>query len=555
MSQTFAVGRRSIKYRFSTVFLLVLLVVVVLGSFSISYLTDYYRFSAEIRDRFFRSTQYLGDLNNFTSDFRAAEGTALLSSNSLETAANDKDREQLDQRITLAQHSYEHIYHDKDEADGYAKFLAQWRAYRNVAGQVLAAAAGGRKPEAIKMYMTSSRSAYDAASDALDELTALNVAKAQRAGLSADQAYRGARMLTVVAVGFSGLLVIGGLLYMRRSITDPLLALARCMRGLAGNQTDVDIPSVERRDEIGEMARAVVVFRDSVIDLAISQRTLADQASLLAEKLAAEQRLTQLQRNFVSMASHEFRTPLTIIDGHAQRLVNASDRLGPNDVAERAGRIRSAVVRITSVIDKLIDSARLIEGDAELYFHPTEIDLRALLSEVCRLHREVVPRAYIIENFGNLPLPIVGDRKLLFQAFSNLLSNAIKYSPDGGLVKVSAMAASGQATVVIEDRGVGIPEKDIERLFERYFRGGNVAGIVGTGVGLYLVKTVVDLHCGDIAVESQVGRGSRFTVRLPVSPPPRVAAVSPATSDASASTAPGEGTARMGAWARIGLKI
>ncbi len=555
MIRTFSVGRRSIKFRFSTVFLLVLLVVIVLGSFSIWRLTDYYKFSAEIRDRFFRSTQYIGDLNNFTSDFRAAEGTALLASSLAEAAANDKEREELDQRITLAQHSYEHIRHEKDEADGYARFQTLWRAYRDIADQVLGAAAGGRKPEAIKMYMTSSRSAYEAASDALDALTELNVAKAQRAGLSADSAYRSARTLTVVAVGFAGLLVIGSLLYMRRSITDPLLALARSMHALAGNETDVDIPGVERGDEIGNMARSVVVFRDNVIDLAISQRALSDQASLLAEKLAAEQRLTQLQRNFVSMASHEFRTPLTIIDGHAQRLINAADRLGPSDVAERAERIRSAVLRITSVIDKMIDSARLIEGDANLYFHPSEIDLRALLGEVCRLHREVVPRAHIIENFGNLPLPIVGDRKLLFQAFSNLLSNAIKYSPEGGLVKISAMAASGQATVVIEDRGVGIPEKDIKRLFERYFRGSNVAGIVGTGVGLYLVKTVVELHGGDIAAESCEGKGSRFTVRLPATPPQSLPAASPVTSDASASTASGGGTARTGAWARLGLKI
>jgi hypothetical protein len=91
---------RSLRYRFSTVFSLVLLVVIVLGSFSIWRLADYYTFSAEIRDRFFWSTQYIGDLNNYTSDFRAAEATALLSSTSIERAANAKDREELDRQIT-----------------------------------------------------------------------------------------------------------------------------------------------------------------------------------------------------------------------------------------------------------------------------------------------------------------------------------------------------------------------------------------------------------------------------------------------------------------------
>ncbi len=512
MSQT-----SSIKYRFSTVFLLVFLVVIVLGAFSIWRLTDYYRFSAEIRDRFFRSTQYVGDLNNFTSDFRAAEGTGLLVVNPVEAVANDEERQELDQRITLAQHSYEHIRHDQDELNLYAKFRSQWFAYRDVANQVLALASGGRRSEAISLYMKDSRSAYDVASDTLGELTELNVAAAQRAGKHADSAYLEARALMVLAVGFAGLLVVGSLHYMRRSIADPLLDLAGCMHRLAVNENGVDIPGVERSDEIGEMARAVVVFRNAVIDLAINQRTLADQASLLAEKLAAEQHLTQLQRNFVSMASHEFRTPLTIIDGHAQRLINRKDRLGPADVVERAGKIRSAVLRITSVIDNLIHSARLLDGEAELYFHPTNFDLRILLMEVCRLHREVVPRANILERFGDAPLPTSGDRKLLFQAFSNLLSNAIKYSPEGSPIRISAMAESDRIAVMIEDRGLGIPEGDVARLFERYFRGGNVSGIVGTGVGLFLVKTVVDLHCGEIVVDSREGQGSSFKVRLPAS--------------------------------------
>jgi len=511
----------SIKYSFSTVFLLVLLVVILAGSFSVWRLTDYYLFSSEIQDRFFRSTQYIGDLNNFTSDFRAAEGTALLSSNAIERAANDKDREELNRRITLAQHSYEQVYHNNEEINRYQKFQSLWFAYRDIANQVLALSSSGDKPAATAMYMTTSRVAYDAASDALGDLTDINVANARRASLRAEVAYREARLLTVFAVGFSGLFVVGGLLYMRRRIANPLLDLAQSMRRLAANDTDVRISDVQRRDEMGEMARAVVVFRENIIDLAINQRALAGQASLLAEKLAAEQRLTELQRNFVSMASHEFRTPLTIIDAHAQRLINTKDRLSPTDIAERAGRLRSAVLRITSVIDNLIDSSRLIDGEAQLYLHPTATDVAPLLTEVCRLHREVVPSAQIIENFGTFPLLVVGDRKLLFQAFSNLLSNAIKYSPDGGRVKVAASIEAGLVVVAIEDGGVGVPESDLERLFERYYRGSNISGIVGTGVGLYLVKTVVDLHNGEVTVESEVGKGSRFTVRLPAGVSPQ----------------------------------
>jgi hypothetical protein len=113
---------------------------------------------------------------------------------------------------------------------------------------------------------------------------------------------------------------------------------------------------------------------------------------------------------------------------------------------------------------------------------------------------------------------MVGDPKLLSQVFDNLLSNALKYSPGAGVAKITSGIEDGRLVVAVEDYGIGIPAGDIDRLFERYFRGSNVSGIVGTGVGLNLVKMVVDLHGGDILVESTEGKGSRFTVRLPVAP-------------------------------------
>jgi two-component system, OmpR family, sensor kinase len=102
--------------------------------------------------------------------------------------------------------------------------------------------------------------------------------------------------------------------------------------------------------------------------------------------------------------------------------------------------------------------------------------------------------------------------------FSNLISNAVKYSDDGHLINVAADAdiETQQIIVSVQDHGIGIPQKDLDHVFGRYNRGSNVSGIVGTGVGLYLVKIVVDLHGGSVAVESKEGEGSRFTVRLPM---------------------------------------
>ena len=266
------------------------------------------------------------------------------------------------------------------------------------------------------------------------------------------------------------------------------------------------------------MAQATVVFRNNAIELMRSQEILARQAALLEEQLANEQRLALLQRNFVSMASHEFRTPLTIIDGHARRLDKIKDAVKASEIGERAGKIRSAVLRMTHLIDNLLNSSRLIDGGADLYFSPAEMDLTALLQEVCQLHREMVPGAQIAERFARTPLPMVGDAKLLFQVFSNLLSNAVKYSPGGGTIEIEAGSSAGEVVVAVADRGIGIPPDDLPRLFERYHRGSNVSGIVGTGVGLYLVKMAVELHRGRVEVASTEGEGSRFTIRLPLEP-------------------------------------
>jgi len=122
----------------------------------------------------------------------------------------------------------------------------------------------------------------------------------------------------------------------------------------------------------------------------------------------------------------------------------------------------------------------------------------------------------IIEEFTSLPPVITGDPKLLFHAFSNLISNAIKYSPPGSPIEVVARVEQSWLVVQVRDRGIGIPARDRERLFERYFRGSNATSIAGTGVGLHLVAMVVSLHQGEVFAESLEGVGSRFIVRLPV---------------------------------------
>ncbi len=506
----------SLKAQLSAVFFFFLLLVVVLGLFSIEQLSDVNWASADIRDRWLQSTRILGDLNNFTSDYRAAEANLLLASSSEMVASTEREIVELDHSIMLAKQSYEQIQHGEAESDMYKQFSSEWSTYEVLANQVFKLSRAHHTADGSRLYMTQSRTAYSAASNMLGKLTSLTVAGASVASSRAATTHQVARNLIIGAIVLAVFSMIGVLRYITRSISQPLHELAERMHSLASNDMDIDIKGTQRHDEIGEMARAVMVFRNNAVELAQSQRGLIQQALMLEEKLEYEQRLTSLQRNFLSMASHEFRTPLTIVDGHAQRLIKLKEGLQPHEIAERAEKIRTAVLRMTSVIDNLLTSSRLFDGDAELYFHPAKVDVAKLLQDVCQLHREISIGAKIQEYFNLLPTTIItGDSQLLFQALSNLISNAIKYSPNAGQISISAAAESDYVVVKVKDHGIGIPAQDCAHIFDRYHRGSNVKGITGTGIGLYLVKMVISLHGGDVSVSSTEGQGSEFTVRLP----------------------------------------
>jgi two-component system, OmpR family, sensor kinase len=508
--------RRSIRLLLSAASLVFLLQVIGLGAFSIQRLSDVNVISDEIRNQWLEDMRLLGDLNNYMSDYRTGEGTHLLSATAQERAASSEEIAALDATVTRAQRAYEGLPHDGEEMTLYEGFASQWAAYKLLARQVIELSQSDRKTEAVSMYMTSSRRAFDLASDTLGRLTDRTVAKARSASVRADRTYVRDRQLIVAAMILAACLVAATIMYITRSVSSPLLGLARRMHSLASDDTDVHIPGTRRDDEIGEMARSVSVFRDNAIALVQSRQRLLEQAAALEETLENERRVTAQQRNFVTMTSHEFRTPLTVIDAQAQRLIKLKDRINPSDLLERARRIRSAVLRLTGIMDSLLGASSLFDGQA--VFQSDEFEPTRLLHEVCQLHRDTTRGADIHQVIGALPACVSGDRKLLFAMFSNLLSNALKYSSPGSPVHLLANADTGtEWSVSVRDRGIGIPERDRAHLFERYFRGTNAASVAGSGVGLHLVELVLSLHGGSIEVESREGAGSTFTVHLPCS--------------------------------------
>jgi signal transduction histidine kinase len=287
-----------------------------------------------------------------------------------------------------------------------------------------------------------------------------------------------------------------------------------------GHKKWLSSSKIPLRNADGDIIGLIGVARDITARKkaeALKRRAFAlEEASRhLTDALVREQQASALQRQFIAMASHEFRTPLAKIDGAAQRLVRRRGELEPGFVADKSQLIRRAVSRMVELMESILSFGKLESGMAGL--KPEECCLRDLLSACCDRQQELSKDHVISLDFASLPEKIVADRSALEQIFTNLLSNAVKYSPGSPKIEVRGWCDGTTVEVSVRDHGIGIDQDDLPKMFERYFRARTSTGIAGTGIGLNLVKYYVELHGGKVAVESLKGEGSTFTVSLPVS--------------------------------------
>lgn len=275
--------------------------------------------------------------------------------------------------------------------------------------------------------------------------------------------------------------------------------------------------------EISERKRAEAAIRELNADL---QRRSGDlehaNAQLrtaegqLREALANERELGQLKSNFVSMVSHELRTPLGVIGISAQILERYLDRLDTASRAEHLQAISANVFRMAAMMENVLIFSRI--DSQHMDFHPAPIELegfcRKLVDEMQSATASLHPVAFTWD--PAIPASVPADENLLRHILSNLLSNAAKYSPPEKPAQLSVRRDGEDAIFTVSDHGIGIPEGDRARLFQTFHRGGNVGRVAGTGLGLVIVKRCCELHGGRIEVQSIVGQGSTFTVRLPL---------------------------------------
>lgn len=243
-------------------------------------------------------------------------------------------------------------------------------------------------------------------------------------------------------------------------------------------------------------------------------RELTEEQIKLMQSLAHERHLNEMQTQFVSVASHEFRTPLAIIDGNARRMGKKADLQGDEDQSNRAHTIRSAVERMTFLVERTLDSSKLASGQLEL--KKTEFDVRSMITEMLERYREVYPDHQVETDICDCPVKVFADAKLIDTALSNVISNAMKYSSTNPKVNVCMDCEDDALVIRVKDFGVGIPKADLANITTRFFRASNTDGIQGTGIGLNLVRTLIEMHDGSFHIDSEEGEWTETTIRLPV---------------------------------------
>ena len=230
--------------------------------------------------------------------------------------------------------------------------------------------------------------------------------------------------------------------------------------------------------------------------------------------LEKERHLNELKSRFVSMASHEFRTPLTSAMNSLTLLSKYIFVEGSEDKQERhVHRINSAILHLTNILNDFLSIDKLEEGKVAI--HISEIDLPMFIEEAIEDMGGMQKTDQII-NYNHEGLQLLStDKMMLKTILNNLLSNAIKYSPNGSIVTLDTSLDKDWFTIVVKDEGVGIPEEEQHQLFERFFRAKNVTEIQGTGLGLNIVKKYVEMVDGEISFVSENGEGTTFTIRIP----------------------------------------
>lgn len=316
------------------------------------------------------------------------------------------------------------------------------------------------------------------------------------------------QIISFILIGF--LLVISVGVYISQVITRPLIKVVEASTQVASGDLGVKVEPTGH-DEITVLANA---FNSMVDGLQEATERRVREIELLS-KLEQEREINELKSRFVSMVSHEFRTPLTTILSSSQFIRKYGHSVQQQKQDKHFDRIENTVQHMTKMLEEVLFIG---QSDAN------HVDFKPEYFDFISFCEEIVEQVQMSNESHDVRFSQIGDCKwvnadktLLKNILYNLLSNAIKYSPNSDYIKFNLICELDDFLIQIIDSGIGIPDSDFKKLFEPFHRAKNVNNISGTGLGLYVTKIAVELHNGEILVNSEVGVGTTFTIRIPVS--------------------------------------
>jgi signal transduction histidine kinase len=303
--------------------------------------------------------------------------------------------------------------------------------------------------------------------------------------------------------------------FVMRLVILPLRRITQSMRVIAGGNLEEKIPFRDRADEIGQFAQSLAMFRDAALE---RERLKAELLENQSAKETAEMS-NRLKSEFLANMSHELRTPLNAIIGFSE--IISTEALGPDAprYREYAGDILGAGTHLLSLINDILDLSKVEAGKLDLHYE--KVDLTHLIKECVQLmHERALQQGLRLSQSVDALPPMLIDRLRVKQIMLNLLSNAIKFTPEGGTVAVeAAQGASGLVTVCVRDTGIGIAPDMIPLVFQPFRQVDSALArkFEGTGLGLSLVKTLIELHGGAVRIESALEKGTSAVISFPAS--------------------------------------
>jgi signal transduction histidine kinase len=256
-----------------------------------------------------------------------------------------------------------------------------------------------------------------------------------------------------------------------------------------------------------KVAERTLILREALQRLEESQKELN-------EMLQREKELSEIKSRFVSMASHEFRTPLSTVLSSASLLSKYTSTEDQDKRTRHIDKIKDAVKHLNDILEDFLSLGKLDEGKVQS--HSSEFNLEEFLHDLVDETKGLIKKGQHVHFIYKGDKQVCSDKKLLKNILMNLITNAIKFSPDDGTLNILADIDDSGGVISVSDNGIGIPKQDLENIFSSFYRAANAVNIQGTGLGLHIVKRFTELMGGSVNIDSELDKGTTVTITIPV---------------------------------------